>query len=68
MLWSTLMNFQNTFVPEPNCAKISQQLGEIKKEILEEIKAIKRNETGGNGTRGLYRLQAKVIHLITYSR
>lgn len=40
---------------------------EIKKEILEEIKAIKRNETGGNGTRGLY-LQAKVIHLITYSR
>lgn len=34
---------------------------EIKKEIIEEIKAIKRNETGGNGTRGLYKLRLYIL-------
>ena len=39
--------------PGPNWANISQQLVELKKELLEEIKATKRNETKGNCDKGL---------------
>ena len=37
------------FCTGPNCTEIYQQLVEMKKEILEEIKAIKSNKTRGNG-------------------
>ncbi|KAM7447231.1 hypothetical protein ABFA07_004509 [Porites harrisoni] len=35
-------------VKGPNCTDIGQQLMKMKEEILEEIKAIKTNKTGGN--------------------
>lgn len=36
----------------PNCTDIGQQLVKMKEEILEEIKAIKTNKTGGNCLKG----------------
>ena len=46
-----------SFYAGPNCKKIEQQLlkelAEMKKEILEEIRALKRNKTGGPGEKGL---------------
>ena len=45
-------NNYNSFYAGPNCKKIEQQLAEIKKEILEEIRALKRNETGGSAGKG----------------
>ena len=51
---SFLFSFFNSLLgPGTNCANISQQLVELKKEILKEIKATKRNETVGNCDKGL---------------
>lgn len=36
----------------PNCTDIGQQLVKMKEEILEEIKAIKTNKTGGRRLKG----------------
>lgn len=36
----------------PNCTNIGQQLVKMKEEILEEIKAIKTNKTGGRRLKG----------------
>ena len=43
-------NNYNSFYAGPNCKKIEQQLAEIQ----QEIRALKRNETGGSGGKGLY--------------
>ena len=43
-------NNYNSFYAGPNCKKIEQQLAEIK----QEIRALKRNETGGSDGKGLY--------------
>ena len=42
-------NNYNSFYAGPNCEKIEQQLAEIK----QEIRALKRNETGGSDGKGL---------------
>lgn len=43
-----------SFYAGPNCKKqLLKELAEMKKEILEEIRALKRNETGGPGEKGL---------------
>ena len=47
------LNYNTNFYAGPNCKKIERQLAEIKREILEEIRAMKRNETGGSGGKGL---------------
>ena len=39
-------NVNNYFYAGPNSKKIEQQLAKVKQEILEEIRSLKRNETG----------------------
>ena len=38
-----------SFYAGPNCKKIEQQLVEMRNEILEEIRTLKKNETAGKG-------------------
>ena len=45
-------NNYNSFYAGPNCKKIEQQLAEMRSEILEEIRTLKRNETGGSDVKG----------------
>jgi len=42
------VNTYNSFYAGPNCKKIEQQLAEMRNEILEEIRTLKRNETDGS--------------------
>ena len=42
-------NNYNSFYAGPNCKKIEEQLAELRN----EIRALKRNETGGSGGKGL---------------
>jgi len=42
-------NVINNYYAGPNCKKFEQQLNEVRREILEEIRALKRNESGGPG-------------------
>ena len=46
-------NVINNYYVGPNCKKFEQQLNEVRREILEEIRALKRNESGGPGGKGL---------------
>ena len=46
------VNTYNSFYTGPNCKKLEQQLADIKQEILEEIRALKRNESNGQGGKG----------------
>lgn len=45
-------NNYNSFYTGPNCKKIEQQLADIKQEILKEIRALKRNESGAQSAKG----------------
>ena len=45
-------NNYNSFYAGPNCKKIEQQLAEMRNEILEEIRTLKRNETDGSDEKG----------------
>jgi len=46
------VNTYNSFYAGPNDKKIEQQLAEMKKEILKEIRTLKRNETDGSDGKG----------------
>jgi len=46
------VNTYNSFYAGPNCKKIEQQLAEMRNEILEEIRTLKRNETDGSDGKG----------------
>ena len=56
-------NNYNSFYAGPNCKKIEQQLAEIK----QEIRALKRKETGGSNGKGLYFLSTENSSLPVYS-
>ena len=56
-------NNYNSFYAGPNCKKIEQQLAEIK----QEIRALKKYETGGSGGKGLYFLSTVNSILLFFS-
>ena len=56
-------NNYNSFYAGPNCKKIEQKLAEIP----QEIRALKRNETGGSDGKGLYFLSTVNSILPVYS-